>query len=241
LTLSYVNYLLDIHSGFVGYVLPRDDRLCLGAALNYFSYGEFHRTTEEDPTGSQSGTFGALDLSLAFSGAYVISEGFSLGGTAKVIYGKLEDYSSDAYALDVGGLYVLPDGRSRVGFSVQDVGFQRSGYGSGHTDGLAPILRVGASRQLEGLPLLLAVDGYKPIDHHFNVNMGGELRPAESFFLRLGWSSLGLDQQVGTDKDNLAGFSGGLGVRWQTYRLDYTYSSMAELGEVHRATLTMDL
>jgi hypothetical protein len=241
LTLSYVNYLLDIHSGFVGYVLPRDDRLCLGAALNYFSYGEFQRTTVEDPTGNQLGTFGALDLSLAFSGAYVVSEGFFLGGTAKVIYGKLEDYSSDAYALDLGGLYVLPDDRTRLGFSLQNLGFQRSGYSSDNKDGLAPILRVGASRQLEGLPLLLTVDGYKPTDHHFNVNMGGEIHAGESLSLRLGWSSLGLDQQVGPDKDNLAGFSGGLGVQWQTYRLDYAYSSMAELGEVHRATLTLDL
>lgn len=241
LTLSYVNYLLDIHSGFVGYVLPRDDRLWLGAALNYFSYGEFQRTTVEDPTGEQLGTFGAMDLSLAFSGAYVMSPGFSLGGTAKVIYGKLEDYSSDAYALDLGGLYVLPDGRTRVGLSLQNLGFQRSGYSSDDKDGLAPILRVGASRQLEGLPLLLSVDGYKPTDHHFNVNLGGEIHPAETFSLRLGWSSLGLDQQVGTDKDNLAGFSGGVGVKWQTYHLDYSYSSMAELGEVHRATLSLDL
>lgn len=241
LTLSYVNYLLDIQSGFIGYVLPRREGIRLGAAVNYFSYGEFQKTTVEDPTGSQLGTFGALDLSLAFSGAYVIFEGFSLGATAKVIYSKIEDYSSDAYALDVGGLHRSLDGRTRVGFSAQNLGFQRSGYGSGHKDGLAPIFRVGASHRLIGLPLLVAVDAYKPTDHHLNVNMGGELSPAEHLSLRLGWSSLGLDQRVGTDKDNLAGFSGGIGVRWQLYRLDYAYSSLAELGEVHRVTLTLNL
>ncbi len=241
LTLSYVNYLLDIHSGFVGYVLPRKNGVNLGLALNYFSYGEFQRTTVQDPTGSGLGTFGAVDLSVSFSAAYPLSNGLSVGGTAKVIYSKIEDYSCDAYALDVGGLYPLADGRTRVGLSIQNLGFQRSGYASDHKDGLAPVFRAGASHRLAGLPLLLAVDLYKPTDHHFNVNMGGELQPAESFFLRLGWSSLGLDQQVGTDKDNLAGFSGGVGVSWQKYRLDYAYSSLAELGDVHRATLNLDL
>jgi hypothetical protein len=241
LTLSYVNYLLDIHSGFVGYVRPRGNGVWMGAALNYFSYGDFQRTTVEDPTGSGLGTFGAQDLSLGISAAYTMSEQLSVGATAKIIYSKLDDYSSDAYALDLGGLYLLSNGQTRAGFSVQNLGFQRQGYASDHKDGLAPILRLGGCHQLTGLPLLLAVDAYKPLDHHFNINLGGELHPAESLYLRLGWSSLGLDQQVGTDKDNLAGFSGGVGVKWQQYHLDYAYSSLAELGEVHRATLTLDL
>ena len=241
LTLSYVNYLLDMHSGFLGYVRPRGNGVFMGAALNYFSYGEFQRTTVEDPTGSELGTFGAQDLSLGISGAYMMSDELSLGATAKVIYSKLEDYSSDAYALDLGGLYLLPNGRTRVGMVVQNLGFQRQGYASDHKDGLAPILRAGASHQLIGLPLLVAMDAYKPMDHHFNVNFGGELHPAESLYLRLGWSSLGLDQQVGTNRDNLAGFSGGIGVKWKQYYLDYAYSSLAELGAVHRATLNLDL
>jgi hypothetical protein len=241
LTLSYVNYLLDIHSGFVGYVLPRGEEMCFGAALYYFSYGQFQRTTVEDPTGSQLGTFGAMDLCASITAAYLLPEGVSLGVTAKAIYSKIEDYSSDAYALDLGGLYLLSDGRTRIGLSAQNLGFQRSGYGSGYKDGLGPIFRVGASHQLAGLPLLLTVEACKPTDQHLNVNVGGEVQPAEALYLRLGWSSLGLDQKVGTDKDNLAGFSGGLGVRWQTYRLDYAYSSLAELGNVHRATITLDL
>jgi hypothetical protein len=241
LALSYVNYLLDIHSGFLGYVLPRPNGLRLGAALNYFSYGEFQETTVEDPTGSQLGTFGALDLAISFTAAYPLRNGLSLGGTAKVIYSKIEDYSSDAYALDVGGLYLLPDGRTRVGLSVQNLGFQRSGYASDHRDGLAPIFRAGACHRLAGLPLLLSMDLYQPVDHHLNVNLGGELQPAETLFLRLGWTSLGLDQKVGTDRDDLAGFSAGVGVKWQKYRLDYAYSSQAELGDVHRATLNLDL
>jgi hypothetical protein len=241
ITLSYVNYLLDIHSGFVGFVLPRSDGIRLGAAVDYFSYGEFQKTTVEDPTGSQLGTFGAMDIAISFTAAYPMPSGLLLGGTAKIIYSKIEDYASDAYALDLGGLYLLADGRTRLGASIQNLGFQRSGYASDHRDGLAAVFRAGASHRLAGLPLLLSVDMYKPMDHHFNVNVGGELQPAETFFLRLGWSSLGLDQQVGTDRDDLAGFSGGVGVKWQQYGLDYAYSSMAELGDVHRATLNVDL
>jgi hypothetical protein len=241
ITLGYVNYVLDIHSGFLGACLPRASGLRLGAALNYFSYGEFQETSVEDPTGANLGTFGASDLALSFSAAYPLKNGISLGGTAKIIYSRIEDYSADAYALDLGGLYPLPNGQTRVGASVQNLGFQRSGYASDHKDGLAPIFRVGASHRLAGLPLLLAVDLFKPSDHHLNLSLGGELVPAENFSLRLGWCSLGQDQHIGTDKDDLAGFAGGVGVRWQKYHLDYAYSSQAELGDVHRATLNLDL
>jgi hypothetical protein len=241
ITLGYVNYVLDIHSGFLGYVLPRRGDLRLGVALNYFSYGQFQKTTVENPSGSGLGTFGAMDVALSVSGAYPLRADLSVGASAKMIYGKIEDYGSDAYAVDLGGLYSLPNGRTRIGASVQNLGFQRSGYLSDHTDGLAPVFRLGASHQLQGLPLLLSVDLFKPTDQHLNVNLGGELLPVENFSLRVGWSSLGQDQRVGTDRDNLAGFSGGLGVSWQRYRLDYAYSSQAEMGDVHRATISFDL
>jgi hypothetical protein len=241
MTLGYVNYLLDIHSGFFGYVLPRKSGPWLGAALNYFSYGQFQETTVSDPTGSGLGTFGAMDIALSFSAAYPLQSGISIGGTAKVIYSRIEEYSSDAYAVDLGGFYPLPGGRTKVAASIQNLGFQRSGYASDHTDGLAPMVRLGASHRLQGLPLLLSVDLFKPTDHHANISLGGELIPVESVFFRLGWSSLGEDQKVGADKDDVAGFSAGVGVRWQQYGLDYALSSRAQLGEVHRVTMNVDL
>jgi len=241
LTFGYVNYLLDIQSGFLGYVLPPRGDLRLGVALNYFSYGEFQETTVENPSGTGLGTFGATDMALSVSGAYPLEQGLSLGVSAKVIYSKIEEYSSDAYAVDVGVLYPLTNERTRVGASIQNVGFQRSGYLTDHTDGLAPVFRLGASHRLQGLPLLLSVDLFKPTDHHLNVSLGGEFLPIRDVSLRLGWNSLGQDQKVGTDRDNLAGFSGGLGVGWQRYHLDYAYSSQAELGDVHRATLSLKL
>jgi hypothetical protein len=241
LALGYVNYLLDIQSGFLGYVLPPRGDLRLGAAITYFSYGEFQQTTVENPSGTGLGTFGAMDMALSISGAYPLEQGLSVGASAKIIYSRIEEYSSDAYALDVGALYPLSNGRTRIGASIQNLGFQRSGYLTDHTDGLAPVFRLGASHRLQGLPLLLSADLFKPLDHHLNVNVGGEFLPIEDVSFRLGWSSLGQDQKAGTDRDNLAGFSGGLGVGWQRYRLDYAYSSQAELGDVHRATLSLDL
>jgi len=240
-TLGYVNYILDIQSGFLGYVLPPRGDLRLGVALNYFSYGEFQETTIENPSGDGLGTFGAMDMALSVSGAYPLEQGLSVGASAKIIYSKIEEYSSDAYALDLGALYPLSNGRTRIGACVQNLGFQRSGYFTDHTDGLAPVFRLGASHQLQGLPLLLSVDLFKPTDHHLNVGLGGEFLPIEDVSLRIGWSSLGQDQKVGTDLDNLAGFSGGLGIGWQRYHLDYAYSSQAELGDVHRATISLDL
>ena len=55
-------------------------------------------------------------------------------------------------------------------------------------------------------------------------------------FLRAGYSTFGKNFKAGLEsgKDNLAGFSGGVGVIVQKFQVDYAFLPYSTLGSVHR-------
>ncbi len=235
---TYNNYISDIQSGFLGYVHPYSDNMRLGASICYFNFGSFEKT---DELGTNLGTFGASDFAFAASLAKQISNRFSLGITGKFVYEKIEDFSSDALALDLGLLYTAPDGRTRVGAVGQNLGVQLSGHTKSHKDPLPASVKVGVSHRMRELPLVIAADVAKPFDNDVFFSLGGELTALEPLYLRLGWSSFGRYQKTDSDKDDLAGFAAGFGVTWKVYRIDYAYSSYADLGGAHKISVSGEI
>ena len=232
---TYNNYLTDIQSGFLGYVHPYSENIRLGLSICYFNYGSFIKT---DGQGTNLGTFGASDFALALSIAKRISPKFSLGGTGKLIYEKFDKYSSDALALDGGFLYVLGDGRTRIGGVGQNIGVQLKGATQSFKDPLPASIKLGISHHMRELPLIITIDATKPFDNDIFFNLGGEFTALKPLYLRVGWSSFGKNFKTDSDKDNLAGFAAGFGVTWKVYRFDYAYSSYADLGGVHKISIS---
>ena len=234
-TLSYNNFLTDIQSGFLGYIHPYSEKITLGAYINYINYGSF---TETDIEGKNLGDFGAGDFSLGLAYAQILNPSLSLGVGSKFIYGKLEDYSSDALAFDLGVLYRFKDNRTKMGFAARNLGFQLKGYTKAHKESLPVVMELGLSHHLRGLPLIFTFESAKPLDNDFHFDLGGEFLGAKPLIVRLGWSSFGENFKTDSSKDNLGGFSLGFGVLWKIYRLDYAYSSYADLGGVHRVSIS---
>ncbi|KPL01557.1 MAG: hypothetical protein AMJ90_07670 [candidate division Zixibacteria bacterium SM23_73_2] len=234
-SISYNNYLTDIQSGFLGYIHPYSEKINFGAYISYFNYGSFD---EVDKEGNNLGTFGAGDLSLGLAYAQRFGEYLNLGTCFKVVYGTIKDYSSDAIAVDLGGLFKLKDNRTRMGFSLRNLGIQLKGYTESHTDPLPTIFEVGFSHSLRGLPLLFTVDTAKPFDNDIFFDLGGELYALKPLILRAGWSSFGDNFKTDSDGDNWAGLTLGFGVLWKVYRFDYAFSSYADLGGVHRISVS---
>jgi long-subunit fatty acid transport protein len=237
-TTSYNNYLTDIQSGFIGYIHPYDEKTRLGISINYFNYGSFDKT---DRNGENLGTFGAADFALIATYARKVNPLISLGVNAKFILEKIDNYTSDALALDIGAFHKSEKKKIQVGVMVQNLGYQLNGLSKEHKESLPAEIKVGVSHYVHGLPLLVAVDGAKPFDNDIYFSLGAELSSFKPVFLRMGWSSFGKNYKTGSDKDNLAGFSFGLGVNWKVYRFDYAYSSYADLGGVHRISISGDL
>lgn len=233
-TTSYVNYLSDIQSGFVGYIHPYTETQRFGVAVNYFNYGSF---TGLDQTGAPTGDFTPSDLALAVSYAAGFKGGLQVGLSSRFVFEKIDSLSSTGLMFDLGALYKFKDGRTQAGVALQNAGFQLSGLTSMHKDDLPVVVRVGFAHFLRGLPLVFAADVAKPVDNDFHIDVGAEFLQLKPVYLRLGWSSIGSAIRTSSDNNKLAGFAGGFGVIYQKYEIDYAFVPYADLGSAHRVTV----
>jgi hypothetical protein len=234
---TYLNYILDFQSGYLGYVRSLDDKTAAGISINYQGYGSFKRL---DSQGNDDGNFSAYDMALGLTYSKKLASNIFVGGTGKLIIEKIDSYSSDALGLDLGILYHLADGRTGLGLTVTNLGFQLKGLTKAHKDPLPLTIDGGFSHHLKGLPLTVTADIVVPTDNKAFFALGGQFESLRPFLLRVGWSSAGQDYKTGSSKDGRAGFAGGFGYQYQGYIFDYSYSSYADLGNVHRLTFNAD-
>jgi hypothetical protein len=234
---TYINYLLDFQTGYLGYVRSLNEKTALGASIHYQNYGTF---TRFEVDGTENGTFGAWDM--AFGGSYSkkLSRNLSIGTTGKIILEHIDNYSSDAMALDLGILYRLTDGRTSLGLAITNLGFQLKGMTKSHKDPLPLVVDAGFSHRLKGLPLTFTSDATLPSDNDPYFAIGGQWESFSPFFIRFGWTLAGNDYKTDSDKDNYGGLAGGFGYIYQKYVFDYSYSSYADLGNVHRITISVE-
>ena len=234
---TYMNYLLDFQTGYLGFARYLNDISSFGLSIQYQDYGTF---TALDQSGNPTGTFSAYDMAFGLTYSKRFSRYFSVGVTTKFIVEKIENYSSDALALDLGVLYRFDGGRTSLGLSIMNLGTQLKGLTKTHKDPLPLVVDAGLSHTLKGLPLTVNTDITIPSDNDVYFAFGGQFESLAPFMLRFGWSSSGADFKTGSSKDKLGGFAGGFGYNYQNYSIDYSYSSYADLGNVHRVTLSTD-
>lgn len=240
---GYHNNIFDMQSGFLGYVHPVSPDHRVAAQINYLSYGDFIRT---DGNGEELGTFGGSDMLFAASYAMRVRQTISLGVTIKYIYEKIDTYSASAIAGDIGAKFILKRDlydnsvQAAAGIMIQNLGTQLSTFVDGSEKWDLPLaFRMGISGYPKGLPLLLAGDIIFPTDNDLYFALGAEFIRLKPLFLRMGWTSYGLNYQTDAGaKDNLAGFSIGFGVEHKQMHISYTLSPQSDLGTSHRITIT---
>ena len=118
-------------------------------------------------------------------------------------------------------------------------------------DGMLPLdLRVGVSKRLRYLPLLVRVTGYdlqdpgagpegrtdfeRVIGH---VGVGGELKFSRAFQVRAGFSPWRNQEMRSGERLDPAGLGLGFGLRVRRYALDYGWASWSEVGGLHHLGL----
>lgn len=233
-TFTYHNHLLDLNSGFIGATHPVKGVGVLGYGVLYMDYGKFDKT---DIDGQRLGDFGANSIALSTSLSRTIWKNVSIGISGKYIRAAIESYSSDALATDLAMM---------VGFPSQNLYFAAGYYNLGttlsafveHKDPLPAHFRVGFSKRLAHLPLLLSFNLYKFDQEQWHGSVGGEFTLSNHVLFRIGYDHIGQEMQVGTSKDRLAGAALGFGFLYKQYRIDYALTHMGELGTVNRFTLS---
>ncbi len=234
---TYMNYIADIQTGYLGYVRKLDDRSTVGASLQYQDYGSMEK---RNSLGESLGDFSSFDMAFGITYSKRINQKLTLGVTGKFILEKIDTLTSDAMAVDIGGLYRFDHGRTSLGIAGRNLGSQLKGFTKSHKDPLPAMFDFGLSHSLRGMPLTVNADITIPTDNQVFFAIGGQFESFRPFFLRLGWSSAGQDYKTDSDNDNLGGFAAGFGYKYTDYNIDYSLSSYADLGNVHRLSMSVD-
>ena len=229
---SFASYLVDTQGGFIGVAFPGESRTWAGS-VNYFNYGTMRHT---DDDGQDHGSFGAFELAASVTASQRVWRRLALGASLKAIYSSIQDYTSDAYALDIGLITPGPIQGMKLGASISNMGSVRSGYTDGFKDSLPVVIRAGVSHRPAHapIPLILLADVNLPNDGDPFFAFGAELQVGNKLFLRPGYSL----QQTGEQGEEALGLTAGAGVVLQRYRLDYAYASYPSLGIVHRLSVS---
>jgi hypothetical protein len=231
---SYHDDLLDINSGFIGYVHPAVGPGTIGASILYRDYGSFART---DVTGQEQGSFSSNYFSLMGSYGLTVVENLTAGGSIKYAQGMIDNYSSNAIAVDAGAMYSIPQQQLTLALGFYNVGTTLGSFVE-QKDPLPMQVRFGLGKRLAHLPLLIGLNVYKYNDEPWYFALGGEFTITANLFLRLGYDSFGRDLDVDSSKDTLAGAAIGFGFLWKNISFDYSYSSLGALGALNRFTLS---
>lgn len=246
LSVTFAKNVLDMNSGMTSYVNDQvlDDGV-LGVNLNFNSYGSFDYA---DNMGNRNGqTFGGNDLSFGVTYANELDSNLYYGVTGKFIFLTLEEQSSVAFGVDAGILYKLKDGRTNFGASILHAGGQLSKLGT-QSDKLPLDVRIGLNHRLKGLPLLinfnfhhLADETDKFFDKLLNFSIGGELYLGKYLQARVGYDNQ-VRKYVSPDSNKgLSGFSGGVGLKFESFILDYGLSQYGSAASIHRFSLGLGI
>jgi hypothetical protein len=240
-SLGFFKHLMDINSGYVTYSQPYEDLGYFGIGVLYVNYGSFDET---DDLGNKLGsTFSASDLALSLGYSNTIEENLYWGANAKFIYSSIAGTTSTGLAADLGILYNIPDSRVTIGASLRNLGGQLSSYLS-TKENLPLDFVVGASVVPKGIPLLLNLnfhklnDDVKTFGERFKAfSVGGEFTLSKVLQARVGYNNEQRQELKTGTSAGLAGFSGGIGITVQDYKVDYALSSLGSIGSLHRITI----
>jgi len=240
---TFFKHVLDVNSGSVSYHRKWKGIGNFALSAVYTNYGSFDKT---DPNGQIIGTFSANDFSFGITYANILDTNLYYGGTLKILSSNIDNYSSLAFAIDAGLLYLIPEKRTSIGFSILHFGTQLSTF-DGTRESLPLDIRIGVSHRLRGLPLLLNFSFYnladqtsKFFDRFLKFSIGGEFYFGEYVNLRLGYDN-NIRKYSSSSKDKkFTGFCGGIGLKFKELNFDYGISQVGASALFHRFSIYYD-
>ncbi len=240
-TFGFLKHVLDINAGYLFSTFQLPDKGYFGAGISYINYGSF---TETDEMGNELGSFSAGDVALTLNYSNYLAENFSYGFNIKGIYSSIASATSSAAGFDAGLYYNFPKDMFGVGFSILNVGKQLRAYGTEKE--LLPFdMRIGISKQLEHLPLVLNLAFRGLGDQNLSTSemlrsfvLGGEFLLSDNFHVLIGYDNLEHQQMKVGISSGIEGLSFGIGLHFYGYGFDYSYSSWGKIGALHRINLT---
>ncbi len=228
LALMHNEWFAGINHEFVGFALPLKDVGTFGVSSSFLSFGELQGRDRE---GNETTIFRPYDLALVLSYARGFGSSLAFGMNAKFLREQIADESGTGVAFDLGGLYNFSDIPLSLGFNAQHVGprvkFIEEAFGLPFT------FRLGAAYRLWNDALLLTTDIIRPSDNDIAIGVGAGYTIGNVLQLRTGYKyKIG-----GNDLGAISGLTGGFGLTFLRFQIDYALIPFGVLGLTHRVSL----
>jgi len=181
-------------------------------------------------------TFDAGYSTFGLTYARSLTDKFTVGVNANLVQLGLAEFKESTVTFDLGTLYDVGTLGMKIGMGIQNIGSQVQFI---QREARIPaVFRVGTSFQLLNSSqnhLLGTFEFSHPPDNSERANVGAEYGYKDFLFLRGGYN-------INYDAEGLAA---GAGVHFPvstlhtTADLDYAFTDMGDLGEVHRVSLSL--
>jgi len=239
LAYSYNNYFSGISQQWLAAARPYGDG-ALGLGVNYLKVSAFDAY---DASNNGIGSVSAYDLAVYLGYGRGLETGLKMlpslryGATVKYISEKLDSSNASGYALDAGLLFLTGIKNLRLGLGLENLASSRLEFING---GARPArnFKTGASYFIGSrggaAAARLSADMNFPEDGPSYLSAGLEHTLYGALSLRAGYTALG-------DLSNGLSFGLGLGLPGRAgrdIRLDYSYGSSYDLGNVHKFGLS---
>lgn len=240
-TFGFLKHVLDINAGDLFSTFQLHGTGFFGVGVSYINYGSF---TATDEMGNEYGSFSAGDVAVTLNYSNYLANNFSYGFNVKGIYSSIASARSSGAGFDAGLYYNFPDELFGVGFSILNVGKQLSAYGS-EKESLPFEMRIGISKQIEHLPLVLNLalrglgdQSLSTAEQLRSFVLGGEFLLSDNFHVLIGYDNLEHQQMKVGLTSGLEGLDFGVGLNFYGYGFDYSYSSWGKIGALNRLNIT---
>lgn len=213
---SNSDWLVGTKFRWFGLMLNLDTENAVGISVTQLDYGEDEVTTVTDPEGTGE-KWSANDFALALSYSRLLTDKFSIGGSAKYVAQHIWNETASNITFDVGLLYKTDFNGMRLGMSLSNFGgdlqldgrdlqikvdIDPSNSGSNKTlvgklktdSWPMPLLfRVGVAMDVVNsnqIKATVAVDALRPSNNSESVNVGAEVIWMDLLSIRGGYKSL---------------------------------------------------
>jgi hypothetical protein len=218
--LTHNEWIQGVKGNYAGYIQPLGEVWTGAISINYLYVDGL---TRRDITGNDLGDdFGANSSVIGLSLARQLGENCGFGGSIKFLQEKLDNKSGTAYCADLGILYDF--GVVSAGAALQNFGTKIKLNNTGFN--LPSNIKVGLGLKISQC-FTVAADVNKPLDSDIDARAGAEYWIANMIAFRAGY-------KFNTPENTGLGISGGIGIKYENFGIDYSFLPSGDLGNTHR-------
>lgn len=254
LNLNYMVYIDGVGVGSAAFSKVINERSAWAVAAQYFGYGKMKHTDAED---NIYGEFSAKDMNFMGVYNYDLSDYWSGGVTAKMIYSHYQEYSSFGIGVDLGLNYYNENSDFSASLVFKNLGGQIVAYDK-KRERLPINIQLGISKRLAHAPFRVSItmpmlnnwqssyteDGEKQkfttiLLNHFVF--GIDFNPSDNFYVSLGYNCRRASEMKINGSSHWAGLSAGAGIQVKRIKIGASFAKYHSVGSSLLFNLAMSL